>query len=304
MNGNDPYSSIPEDAINLLEEEGRRLEAIDVTIGTPSFMVITYQVDLGDRPSFKTPPSAIKFSKKEYAITNSTHIKLGSSRYYREYEGNTSGVGDSEEARLVQRGSLSEFLEKSGVSPEPGFEHVSTKVTWATTDFLMFCASVISEGRGLEDLLSEFPDYDCATIIPDPSAFAMQLGKEVGRQFDRENVRLNGVDRIKQMMLPPVEITTQGCVIRKRLDTVIQVSHGPVIYCDPPEDIINRFPLGVRGAVVPFVKRAEFAGQREYRFVLNIIGEPEEAELLMEITDELRSLCYPRPERKQVRNSQ
>ena len=42
--------------------------------------------------------------------------------------------------------------------------------------------------------------------------------------------------------------------------------------------------------MVPFVKRNKYAGQREYRFVVEVIGEPEEKLLLMEISDQLLSL--------------
>ena len=122
------------------------------------------------------------------------------------------------------------------------------------------------EGRGFGDLRNQFPDYDCATFIPDPSAFAMQLGKDLGKQFDMKNVRLNGFDMIRRMALTQAEITTQGHLLQKGLDTIVLVVHGPVTYCDPPERIINRFPIERRGEVVAFVKRGKFVGQREYRF--------------------------------------
>ena len=204
--------------------------------------MITYRVDFGDWPSFGTPPGVIKFSTNEHAIANSTHMQLGSSRYYREYEGDTEGVADPEEARLVRMISLSEFLRESGLSSQPGYEYVSSAVTWARPDFLMFCTSIIGEGRGFRDLRSQFTDYDCATLIADPSAFAMQLGKHIGRQFDRISVRLDAFDMIRQMKLSEAEITTGGHLIRKGLDTAVLVVHGPVTYRDRPETIVNRFP--------------------------------------------------------------
>ncbi len=295
MNGNDSFSSIPKDVRDLLEEEGRRLEAIEGVIGASAFAVITYRVDYGNQPSFKTPPGVVKFSRKDHAIPDSAYIKLGSSRYYREYKADTAGVADSEEGRLVQMGTLSEFCKKNSIEPLLGSEHVSAEITWARNDFLMFCTSVMLEDRSFGELRSQFPDYDCATFIPDPSAFAMQLGKDIGKQFDMENVRLNGFDMIRQTKLSEAEITTQGRLLQKGLDTVVLVSHGPVTYCDPPERIINRFPIGRRAQAVPFVKRGEFAGQREYRFVFSIIGEPKETEFLMEVTDELRNLIHPFP---------
>ena len=293
MNENDPFSRIPKDTRDLLEGKGTRLEACEAVIGERTFMVITCRVDYGDWPSFKTPPGLVKFSKKEHAIPNSEHIKLGSSRYYREYDEGVDGVADLEEGLMVQRGSFSEFCQKNGVPSRPGFENVSSTVTWARSDFLMFCMSITPQVGGIGELSSQFPDYDCATFIADPSAFAVQLGKDVGKQFDMDNVRLDIVDRIRQSMLPLVEMTTQGRPIHKGLDTVVLVLHGPVTYCDPPEEIINRHPIERRAEVVPFVKRGRYASQREYRFVLGLVGEPKQTEFLMEITDELRGLTSP-----------
>ncbi len=68
MTREDSFSSIPEDARTLMEGEGRRLEAIECVLSMPTFLVITYRVDVGECPSFKTPPGANEFSKKEHAI--------------------------------------------------------------------------------------------------------------------------------------------------------------------------------------------------------------------------------------------
>ena len=303
MTSNDSNSAIPEGVRSLLEEKGRRLEAIERVFDTPTFAVITYRVNYGDQSFLKNPMGVVKFSKKAHAIPHSRDIQLGTSLYYREHGDETVGVADPEEARLVQRGTLSEFCRDTGIPSQSGFEYVSTTVTWARPDFLMFCTSVMQERLGFGELQRQFPDYDCATLIPDPSAFAMQLGKDVGRQFDMENVRLNGFDRIMQMMLRQSEKEEQGHLLQKRLDATVCVSHGPVTYCDPPERIINRFPIQKRGQVIPFVKRGKFAGQREYRFALEVIGEPKEKLLLMEVSDELRSLTCPYPVLEQVRNN-
>lgn len=297
MSKNDPLSNIPEVVRELLEGGGRMLEAYELVIGTPSFLVLTYRVDYGGLPPFKSPRGVTKFSRSKHAILDATHIKLGSSRYYREYEQGTAGVGDPEEGRLVQRGSLSEFRIKNHLRPEPSFENVSTAVTWAGSDFLMFCTSTILMAQDLKALQNQFPDYDCATHIADQSAFAMQLGKDIGEQFETIRVKLDSFDMIRQMKLSEAEITMGDQLLRRGLDTVVSVTHGPVTYHDRPETIINRFPIARRGEVVPFVKRREYAGQQEYRFVVGLIGEPTEKAFLMEISDDLRSLTHPYPER-------
>ena len=56
MGKGESSSSIPEDVREVLEGEGRKLEAFELVVGTPIFTVITYRVDYGDWPSFETPP--------------------------------------------------------------------------------------------------------------------------------------------------------------------------------------------------------------------------------------------------------
>ena len=296
MSAVEPFSNLPAKVRNLLEGNGRRLEAFEVVVGPPSFFVLTRRADYGDWSTFRNPPGVIKFSRKEHAITVSTHIKLGSSRYYREYEDDDTGIGDPEEGRLIQKGSFREFCQKNGLSAPAGSEMATATVSWARNDFLMFCTSVAPEGPGLGDPRSPFPDYDCATFIPDPSAFAMQLGKDIGKHLDVKNLRLNALDMIiRRLAVNQAELTSQGRLLQKGLDTRVLVTHGPIAYCDPPEGIINRFPVERRGEVIPFVKRCQYAGQREYRFVVEVIGEPKEPYFLMEITDELRRLAYSCP---------
>ncbi len=69
----------------------------------------------------------------------------------------------------------------------------------------------------------------------------MRLGKDIGKQFDMNNVRLTGFDTRRQMALAQAEITTQGRLLQKGLDTIVLVSHESVTYCDRPERVINRF---------------------------------------------------------------
>ena len=190
-------------------------------------------------------------------------------------------------------GSLSELLNESGIPSQPGYEHVPSTVTWTRPDFLMFCTSIMGQGRALGELRSQFTDYDCATMIADPSAFALQLGKDTGRQFDMEDVRLDGFDKLKQAMLKLAVTKVNGQLHQVGLDTTVLVSHGPVRYCDPPARIVGRFPKERRAAAVPFVKHSKFSGQREYRFVVEVIGEPKEKVFLMEVTDEIRGLTRP-----------
>ena len=71
----------------------------------------------------------------------------------------------------------------------------------------------------------------------------------------------------------------------------VWVTHGPVAYTDDAEPLIEPVPLLHRGAAVPFVKRLGYAHQREYRFTVSVIGEPDQETLLVPTTPELRELA-------------
>jgi len=147
----------------------------------------------------------------------------------------------------------------------------------------MFCASVMPVIGSIREIQHQFPDYNCATFISDPSTFAMQLGKDFGKQCDMQQVRLSSVDRMVNLL------GLQG------IDTVVKVTHGPVIYCASAEEreIVNRVPVERQTMVISFAKRREYAGQRECRFVVEVIGEPIETKFVLEITNELRRMTYP-----------
>ena len=300
MSNNDNLSSIPESVRDIMEGKGRSLEAIEAVIGTRTFSVVTYRVDYGNQLFPEASPRVAKLSKVEHRITDSKHLRLGSSKYYREYEGDIAGVADPEEARLTRNGPLDKVIRnwtgEQGEDPPRVLGYVNPRtmpkatVTFNVPDFLMFCTSIIPWSYVSGSLRKEFPDYDVATLIPDPSAFAMQLGKDFGSQFNTENVHHSGPDSLKQRLLEKATITTEGRLVQMGLDAAVIVAHGPVAYCDPPEKIINELSIHEHGNAAPFVKRRKFAGQREYRFVVQPIGEPRETEFLMEITEELRSL--------------
>ena len=148
------------DGLEYLERKsGIRKEDIGLAVGPPAALVFTRRADYRTYPpTFNIPPRVVKLSSKEHAIAVATHIKLGSSRYYREYEDDDTGIADPEEGQLIQRGSLREFYQKNNLSsPAPaGSDMASTSVTWSGPNFLMFCASVAPDGLGLGDLWNRF----------------------------------------------------------------------------------------------------------------------------------------------------
>ena len=148
---------LPNDLRRLVEGEGRRLEAVEGVIGASAFAVITYLVDYRERLPSRRHRMWSSFPRKSTPSLQRRTSNWGPPVYYREYEGDTAGIADPEEARLVQRGWLHDFCVKYGVSPQPWFDQVSSTVTWARADFLMFCTSASKEGRDLGGLRGRFP---------------------------------------------------------------------------------------------------------------------------------------------------
>ena len=97
------------------------------------------------------------------------------------------------------------------------------------------------------------PDYDAATLVEDPSRFARQLGSDFGNSVQSSDVKAPG----------PTWWMTMPQVF---------VDHGPVVYTESSSVVIERFPSESRELIMPFVKRRRFADQREYRFVISILG--------------------------------
>ena len=282
---------IPKDRRANLGGSTQRLEACQLVSGPSKFLVFTYcnnyegwpRVGLGEGSRFKVDDTLglLKFSPEEHAIPRAERIKLASPRYFQEVEDQVGGVRDSMEASFTESLSGDQFFVRHHGTPLPGSEHAIITATWGTNGFWMFCTSAIPQTeREFERLRGEFPEYPCVTSIQNPSAFAMQLGKDFGKQFDANDVRFDGLDTVRQFGLSV-----------KGLDRVVNVVHGPIIYLDQSEDFIRRFPKHEQGAVIPFVKRMKFEGQQEYRFTVKVLGNPKNQEVFLNLSDELRRLA-------------
>ena len=56
---------------------------------------------------------------------------------------------------------------------------------------------------------------------------------------------------------------------------MVWVTHGPVVYSDNAEPLIEAVPLLHRAAAVPFIKSLDYAHQGEYRFTLQMLTNGE-----------------------------
>lgn len=298
MNTKGSFSNISQEARGLIEGDILNLEDVKFIIDEFAFLVITKRIKQFDKTSPNVPSGVIKFSEHKHSIPVSETLQLGTSGYYQKYEGPTVGVADKQEGLLVESGPYNEVFGKYGCSYDTILEDAKCTLQWSAKEFLIFSTSIAPRVNSLSSLEQRYGNYDFATYIPDPASFAMQLGVDVGKQFPEEALRLEGVDFLIKAMVQDTHITHEnGSIYRRGLDTRLLVTHGPVTYHDRPELIVNRFPMARRAEVVPFVKRRQFAWQKEYRFVIYQLGEPQCTRFLMPVTDELRNLACPYPPR-------
>ena len=241
---------------------------------------MAFRVGFGDS-LLATPSAVVKFSKQEYALRATSHIKLATPRYYREIEGKARGIGDEMEASYVKEMDLDSFLGERKYQVLDGTSSSFAELTLATSNLWMFCTSVKPDTcRELRKLSCHFPEYDCATTISDPSKFAKRLGVSFGRYSSWADVKLSSLDRMA-IKLRPAEIG----------DKVVWVRHGRVVYTDDPSRVVERLPEDHRAAMMPFVKRAEFKDQIEYRFTVSMNGEPEAQEFCLPVSEQLRVIA-------------
>ena len=214
-------TELSEAARRQLGASGQYLEESAVVDGPRRLLVLVHRVEYGDRPVTADPPGVIKFSEKKHSIEVSTRMKLSSPQYYRGLEKNSvarrertscqghrrrqgcepdrPGIGDEMEARYQKEYDLKDyhrkFIPELANAPVSG----SARLTYGTRGFWILCTSVKPEkGGDLERLWNEFREYDCATIIPSPSEFALQLGKDFGRQRGGDPIRTNAAQIVRQ----------------------------------------------------------------------------------------------------------
>ena len=258
------------------------------------------------------PPGIVKFSRGERSIGVAPRIVLSSPQYYRDLEEQSAppgeqaqarrrgsrpkretgppGIGDRMEARYQKRYELDEFHRRFAPAPVNAPVTGSAELTYGTGGFWPLCTSVEPEtSRDFERLQKEFSEYDCATTISDPSALALQLGKDFGSRHGEEAVPANAYGILR---LAKIARGFLGAGVPVP-EAVVDVRHGQVVYSDEAADLIESYPSQVQGMVLPFVKRTKFAGEKEYRFTVSLGGEPKKQRVCVDVSEELRSLVKP-----------
>ena len=312
MRGTKARTEVFEEARGKLDIPAQQLEACEDVDGARRFLVLVYRVEYGGGQLSEIPTRVVRFSECRHSLTVAPRILMSSPLYYRELEeksappeekpkvqarrrgrlpkGETAygRIGDRMEARFQKEFELKEFhrrfVPQLTNAPVTG----SARLTCGTDGSWILCTSLEPETSiGFEKLWSEFPEYDCATIIPDPSGFALQLGWEFGNQHGEDTIRVDAISILRVAKIAHRFIEAGA----PAPEAVVVVRHGRVIYVDEFADLIERYPPELQSAVLPFAKRRGFADQQEYRFTVPLGGEPKRQRISVDVSDELRDLA-------------
>ena len=258
--------------------------------------MLVYSVDLGQQGAEGHMGPVVKYSLTKYALANAERLKLATAQHFRDYAGSGSGVRDENEAVYVE--SLRSYLRKWNpealplLKPSRGIARVDSQaitvgivpsgsVTYRVDGQWIFCTSFSPRSRGERIQMCREFDADCATWYSDPAELACELGSAFGQMSPAPPVVLDEwFHRFQDSMLRS----------ESSFDRVVHVRHGPVVYTDDAESLIEAVPLNLRSAAVPFLKSTEYAHQREYRFTASTIGTPAQSILLVPVPTELRTL--------------
>ena len=228
-----------------------------------------------------TPDSIVKFSRSEHSLVHHPTAQLATAEYYRRFEGDGGGIQDPDDA--VHRESLRRYLHRwnpDALGGLPRRSGVSGTVTYQTDSSWLYCTSLPPRSPNERIVLEADFEADCVTAIADPAAFARALGIAVAQMSPAPAVAREGIFRWIQDRL----LRANG------VEQIVRVDHGPVVYADDAEDLIEAVPLQHRAAAIPFAKKPWFAHQREHRFVVTPTGTPSQQILRVPVSDGMRRL--------------
>ena len=272
-------------------------------------LIFTWYVDFRMPDDRSSIGAVIKYGHTEFAIERSHTVKLAKPPYYRK-EGETLIYDKNEglvtKETVVQREvpisavehartqSLDEDINRAlELSGQGGLainttlkSHTVTdsdreSLTWGN-DMWLFCTAMEptseDENKGL--LASLDPDYDHESYIPSPRTFAQMLARAYVEQYGAPH-------EAKE----PFEHTINGVFAGKTYHRQMLVVHGPGVYVDDPyatctSALVAQDSL-IRTLLPIFVKRKDYTGQREYRFVIPDKTQHEADYRIMPVTPAL-----------------
>ena len=253
-------------------------------------MICVHKVDY--RPRQTNVREVVKFSKICHAPYRSEKLRLATPSYYRDQESLPQGIADPNENKLRKNATHLMCNRFPNSDVEAYFGWSSFIEPW------MYCAAHLPRYGVYRELKAKFSDeynYDAATEIKDVDAFAMWLGIDYALQIDKG--KYQNMDGLNPLISLAINISPNLWKLGdlQNIDSVVHVYHGPVHYEDEAgiiatnDDLVD-IHIPERAC---FTKRTEFEDQSEYRFAISTPETPEDKELWLDVSEDLRELTSP-----------
>ena len=231
----------------------------------------------------------VKYSKREHSpvsLEPSDSIRLGVHNSYGDYGGL---VGDDSEGKYEQINDWTKkqsekaeerkrrISEGSSILGYEDFKNTKTKMSMLLKlkgIFWLYCTSIapLLNCKRVEQMTKTDPEYNYMTQIDEPTAFAKQLGHDIGKWI----------------------VSSEDL----KCDPLIRIYHGPVIYLEEEKksDFLDDASEYVDKVIpiVLFVKDKKYEVQQEYRFVVKVdFHRPTEKEIFLKVSDDLKKFMSP-----------
>lgn len=259
-------------------------------------LVLVHGVDLAQRGAAAHVGPVVKYSPNKYALASTEHLQMATAQHYRTHAGSAKGVRDEKEAVYVE--PLQSYFQKwnpealASLEPSRAVARADSRavnveivpsgsVTYRVDGQWIFCTSLSPQSHDEQTRMYREFEANCCTRFDDPLGLAYEIGSAFAQVSPAPPTVLDEwFHRLQESMLRN----------QSSFDQIVHVRHGPVVYTDEAENLIESVPLHLRSAAVPFVMSTEYAYQREYRFTVSTIGTPARDVLLVPVTSELRAL--------------
>ena len=217
-------------------------------------------------------------------------MTLATPEYFRRDDGLEQGIGDPRDGVLEK--DLTPWairrISAIGGSVKANASFSSSEEPW------IYCTSIKPQSdremKEMTDKVFSKYEYDAATEIQNPDAFAMQLGIDFALSVDKEKDVKDGC--LEKSIYLKSSYTVNLWKGPRNIDKIVNVYRGPVHYEDQSgviktqTDFID--PYGAQRAW--FTKGTKFSDQKEYRFAVSTLGTPTRNIFPLTISDEIRKL--------------
>ena len=219
-----------------------------------------------------------KFTKPEHSLNVADRLSLITPEYCRSVEGDEVGLKDKQEATIVDNipHEISIQNLSAGWKEAVPFECVESSIK-SNLGWMLCMAQLPLNVEKDQKIMQHFRELGLYRYTMLKGSNITRLAFHIGIDFGRYELK-----HIKNMhdKLYKDNVNTRNAIV---------VLHGPVIYLPDKDRFLKECKNESKWMMNHFVKRREFSIQREYRFLVMGWGPPKCQQILLPISNELRS---------------